>query len=190
MVIVSHNLAALPKLCSSAIHLEAGRVIEMGSAEEVLRRYAGEDPGPVGAAEVTVVDLGEMHLDVERIESAGRFVATCRVALDGPIVDGRLLLRALDIDGNVVGEYPCPSETAQLDRPGELLITARVNWFPLIAGRYRIDAVVEDEGETVASASKHLEVYGDSGSRSARALLAEVRDLAISSQVHWTVDAA
>lgn len=190
VVVVSHNLSMLPDLCSVAMHLEAGRMVELGPAPEVIRRYAGSLPGPVGGAESVEVDLGDLHIDKERVESAGRFVATWRLELDAPMVRGRLLLRAVDVDGVVVGEYPCPPGVDHLDQAGEVRVEATVNWFPLIAGRYRIDAVVEDGGRTVSSVSNVIEVYGDAGSRSARALLAEVRDFAISTQVDWAVSPA
>ena len=47
---VSHNLAAVQKLCETAVLLEAGRIVRQGSASEVVREYLSAREGTAGVA--------------------------------------------------------------------------------------------------------------------------------------------
>ena len=113
---------------------------------------------------------------------------TSRVALASPVRSAQVAVRVISPDGLTVGESPAPDPAALLGRAGSLAIRAQVNWFPLVADRYRIDLVVEAGGVSLSTRSGFVEVAGDEGSRSARALIAAVRDFSIGSQVDWSVE--
>lgn len=48
ILFVSHNMAAVRSLCSRAVILERGRVLEQGSTDAVIQRYAGKEDAAVG----------------------------------------------------------------------------------------------------------------------------------------------
>lgn len=48
ILFVSHNMAAVHNLCSRAIALERGRVVEQGSTDAVIQRYAGKGNASLG----------------------------------------------------------------------------------------------------------------------------------------------
>ena len=87
----------------------------------------------------------------------------------------------------MVGEYPSWPEADRPIDPGPTLVTASVQWFPLVAGQYHLELGVDLREALDPMAASSIEVVGDAGSPAARALIAEMRDHAIRSQVLWEV---
>lgn len=189
VIVVSHNLGLLPRVCRHAVRLDSGRIVERGRTEDLIASYESAEPGEVGAPEPAEVGLGEVVISPGRIHSAEGFVARSVVAVDGPLAEGVLRLRFIDGSGAVIGEYDCPDEVVgpALARTGRLAVTAEVGWFPMRPGRYGIELVVFGRGHSSAVAAGEVEVDGLEGSRALEALLEDIRGHAIGSQVTWAV---
>lgn len=186
IVIVSHNLGILPDLCNLGLHLEAGRVLELGPAREVVEDYIGTEPGAVGAPEPLAIAPGDLDLSPASVASPEGFAVSATFSFDRCLEAGNALLRARASDGATIGEYPCPDP---LPAARELHVEARMNWFPMVADTYDIDLVVREHGGEVAVRTATLQVTGDDGTRAAQALLASFRDHAIAIQVDWSASA-
>lgn len=175
LVVVSHNPWILTQICGSALHLAEGRVAELGPAAQVIGRYEGAAPEPVGAADTSPLALDSLVLEPAQIEPGGGFHARCSLKASAASGATHLLIRAIHPDGTVIGEHTCP-DTLDLAHPDDVAeVDAAVRSFPLTAGMYRIDlvAVRATDEAAVAAATGALEVVGPMASRPTAALLSD-----------------
>lgn len=69
VLFVSHSMQAVQSLCSRAILLESGKVVEIGSTEKVYRKYLGaKKKGKTIFSNFKVVDEGKNNISIKTIE--------------------------------------------------------------------------------------------------------------------------
>ncbi len=181
VLFVSHNMAAIRRLCSRAILLDEGSVSAMGDTEDVVKEYLNS----IQASSGTLRDLGQ-----RRGESAPtRLVATGFRALGadgGPArtacpaefrisyqAPGRLALMRVGLavkDPLGTTIFVCNSAMTRADfveMPPRGEVSCRVDWLPLIPGRYWVDLkLMDDRGHTehvIAAATFAVLDGGESG---------------------------
>ena len=160
VVFVSHDLGAIGRLCSRAIWLDGGAVVDDGQTEDILERYLGAVAGshihtalPEASRSVQVISASVLGDDGEQLRSvrrdhsvtiALRFVSTETV----PGLDVALYL--LTPEGTRVLDEACSDargERESLSRPGEYEVRLTVPPI-LAAGRYIAGVWIGNARET------------------------------------------
>ncbi|MFL5616791.1 MAG: ABC transporter ATP-binding protein [Gemmatimonadaceae bacterium] len=164
VVFVSHNLDAIQRLCPRAVLLDAGRVVDAGRSDDVVRGYLTRQLRRPSPAE---------WLDVSRLRRRGsggaRFEAV-RFTTGEPTLDGhpyplgplelQLEIDALqprsvsslavvirDVGGtNLVNADVAAAEQVVRLEPGRNVVTLRIESLYLNPGEYTVDLWIGDGG--------------------------------------------
>lgn len=143
LVVVSHEAELVRMLCSRAVWLDAGEVVDDGSADEVLDSYLVERrPAPTALLGASTGPLGEIRLLDEagapcRVVHAGGGVAVSirLAALDEP---AQLAVRVMRDDGLMCVDTSTPIP------PGQAGAVLAIDRLDLAPGRYRVDVALHD----------------------------------------------
>ncbi len=161
IVLVSHNLAAIEQLCTTAIWLDRGRMVDQGTANEVVERYnasfAPEATGSFETANVTgdgnvellsyTVTNGDgnlLPLPVTGQDVLINVTVRVREAIQRPASGlsvwspGGALLTSLNTDH--LGQELEPMSA------GEHTVTIRLSNIPYLPGPHRVDFWVSGPG--------------------------------------------
>ena len=177
IVFVSHDAASVERLCTNAILLERGRVVERGPAPDVLlayhRRLADEElpeqEAPRGAIVGPCSILSVRALDADGHESE-RFLEADEVTIEAVIgsetgIRSALLAIGLqDAGGRPVGAQTTDPVDLEPGRPET--IRFRIPSLPLRDGRFVARVVVSNHNNTHALAedtSLELSVFARDG---------------------------
>ena len=171
IVFVSHDQAAVERVCDRALLLDHGRCVEAGLATDVVSAYHrrlvsvstasvahrdGDDRGPCRVHEVRAV-AGDGAIRDRFTEGEPMAIEVWLYADDG-LEDGRVTLGLRDSDGRALGSQSV--EGVRL-RPAELeRLRLHFPGLPLREGRFFVDVVVgTDDGDAeLAFAERALEL--------------------------------
>jgi ABC-type polysaccharide/polyol phosphate transport system ATPase subunit len=171
IVFVSHDQAAVERVCDRALLLDHGRCVEAGPAADVVSAYHrrlvsvstasvahrdGDDRGRCRVHEVRAV-AGDGTIRDRFTEGEPMALEVWLYADDG-LEDGRVTLGLRDSDGRALGSQSV--EHVRL-RPGELeRLRLHFPGLPLREGRFFVDVVVgTDDGDAeLAFAERALEL--------------------------------
>ncbi len=171
IVFVSHDQAAVERVCDRALLLDHGRCVEAGLATDVVSAYHrrlvsvstasvahrdGDDRGPCRVHEVRAV-AGDGAIRDRFTEGEPMALEVWLYADDG-LEDGRVTLGLRDSDGKALGSQSV--EGVRL-RPAELeRLRLHFPGLPLREGRFFVDVVVgTDDGDAeLAFAERALEL--------------------------------
>jgi ABC-2 type transport system ATP-binding protein len=180
MVFVSHNPAAVEQLCDRAILLEHGRVVERGTAEEVVRAYhrrlvarrpavttervVGRSTGSCQIHEVRAV-AGDQSIRDSFMEGEP-FVVEVWLRSETGLRAAQLTIGFRDGGGRPLAAQTTPAVDLQ---PKELqAVRLHLHEPPLRDGRFFVDARVvsqeQDRELAVAESALELTVYGQEAS--------------------------
>ena len=160
VVLVSHNLWVIAQMCTRVLRLEQGRVVDDGTAAQVIERYehaveSGEGHGP---APVRVDSLEVRPRAVSPSERVDMHVLLhCERGLPSATVAFTLLRP----DGHVIAEVPIPVAAEALASPGMWSLQGSIAAVPLTSGRFIVAVAVHDgDGALVSRATDVVEVVG------------------------------
>lgn len=153
-VFVGHNLWVVGQLCDRVIHLDNGRIVEIGDPVEVIESYAGSGSasGQVwGRSGATIEDLRIMPAELQPGEGFDLFgTLVVEKPLPGALVEWALAVGAEGM--GEVGRWELPDLSRQLDQVGEHPIRGRVEALPISADSVHVTlAVTEELGGTPLS---------------------------------------
>jgi ABC-type polysaccharide/polyol phosphate transport system ATPase subunit len=156
---VSHDAAAVERLCERALLLTRGRVEYEGPASEALKRYhrllaAEEAPAEVGAG-LREWGSGEVRIEEVRVEgasgSAGRFtpddplVVRLNVKVEQPVPPPRLSLELRDAGGALLGVSVVDLDTIGWgEAVGERRLRFSTEQLPVADGRFQLGVTLTD----------------------------------------------
>jgi lipopolysaccharide transport system ATP-binding protein len=156
VLFVSHNLAAVEKLCSRALLLKDGRIAADGAPTDVVGTYLGEIEETVGSAYACddAIDarawIQEASLRDERGLESGRFSMSEPIGI-------RMLLRIAEashytmsvqlkeFDGNPVAHFPTDDASFEVPgKPGTYEVQATLPALHLYPGKYVVRLALTD----------------------------------------------
>ena len=160
IVFVSHDAAAVQRLCERAVLLHEGRIEIDGRTHDALARYQAmlaEDPDPgERAAGLREWGSGELRIAGVTLRGAdGRarheflsgepLTIELRVRAERAVPPPRVSLELLDLSGWLVGASACESENLGWDEaPGERVLRFESDPLPLAEGRFKVAAALTD----------------------------------------------
>ena len=152
---VSHDAAAVERLCERAVLLIHGRVEYDGKTEEALKRYhamlaAEESPEELraglrewGSGEVRVTDVRVENAD--GLSAGDPLVVRLRLHVESPVEAPRLSLELRDSGGALLGSSALDLDQVGWDgAPGELGLRFTAARLPLAAGRFQLGITLTD----------------------------------------------
>jgi ABC-2 type transport system ATP-binding protein len=158
---VSHDAAAVERLCERAFLLARGRVEYDGSSSEALKRYhqllaAEESPAEVGAG-LREWGSGEVRVEEVRVEGAsgpaGRFspgdplVVRLRMNVERAVPPPRLSLELRDAGGALLGVSIVDMEEIGWESGvGERRLRFAAEQLPVAEGRFQLGVTLTDRG--------------------------------------------
>ncbi len=168
ILFVSHNMASIATLCSSAILLFKGRVTMVGPVGEVIGGYRALDrrlsgpanPGALfvrdeaetigGAGLVSVMMFDRAGQTVSQVESCGPviFRLVVRSTVDAPTLS--LFIAITDQSGTQLAKFETdPRLTPLTFAPGEFTVDCELTALPLTPGEYRLQIGVAEYGSHI-----------------------------------------
>jgi lipopolysaccharide transport system ATP-binding protein len=156
ILFVSHNMAAIQKLCSSALLFQEGRVSSVGDVRSVVSAYLGGEGQPryradriTGRPQVLSVELvSPVGEPVERPLSTESFALDLEFVLPERLAGTRVGIGMLTVDGMVV--FTSGSEDVDVavpSEPGRYAARVVVPGDVLLAGDYHVAVCLYNEGE-------------------------------------------
>jgi ABC-2 type transport system ATP-binding protein len=170
LVLVSHDLRAIERLCTRALLLDAGRVVEIGRPDRIVRTYHSilsqerssnaRELEPAGGGRCRIVDVRAVDgLGAVRDRLIAGEPAMLEIELDSDngLRGAQVTLSVRDIEGASVG-----SQTATdvwISPEGRSVLRLHFAALPFGEGRFRVDLAVTDAvGETLAEVEDALEL--------------------------------
>ena len=152
---VSHDAAAVERLCERAVLLTHGRVEYDGSTDEALKRYhaklaAEESPEELraglrewGSGEVRVEDVRVENADA--VASGSALVVRLRLLVEAAVEPPRLSLELRDSGGGLLASSALDLEQVGWDgATGERALRFTVDRLPLAEGRFQLGITLTD----------------------------------------------
>jgi lipopolysaccharide transport system ATP-binding protein len=157
VVLVSHNLGMIRKLCTTGVLLEKGRMTQFGSTEEVTNTYRGraEEDQAIRSRFDTVLSGREMNVRVECVEvfgdeqdstpTAGTMLTVrLRVMFRQEVLNPNFIVRIRNVEEQPIvylSTSPiCGITTGKCS--GLVTCTLRLDQIPLTGGKYEISVGV------------------------------------------------
>ena len=164
VLFVSHDMAAVRRLCDRTLWLSGGRLVDDGETSGVLTRYEQTTFQGITArdiAERPELDILDVRLETATGDPIGaaRMHEPCRVAialgLNVPLADVRCSIR-LDVDG-VAACVSFQRERTRLEGPGRFTASVDIPADLLADRQYAVTANVlfEADGETARVKREH-----------------------------------
>jgi homopolymeric O-antigen transport system ATP-binding protein len=152
VLFVSHNIAAVRQLCTSAILLRGGELVLQDSTDSVLARYLsrGADAQPIGGVnehglELTRVALTEAHTGeaTDAPVFSQDYLLTVGIRAHSRVAKAALVIRIHDEMGTLVSSM-CTTEEGvdPFDLDGAFNVSFTVPKLPLYPGKYFISVFV------------------------------------------------
>jgi lipopolysaccharide transport system ATP-binding protein len=185
VLFVSHNMAAVRKLCSRGLLLEDGRVKFHGNVDETIQVYLDNvdrtDEGKrvtladrrdrSGSGRIRVVSVEARSLEGEgskiKTGSAAEFIVGYRASENCPVTRLHVSISVADSQGAnlfvcTTGMYYC--DFRNVAPSGQ--VVCRIKYLPLIPGRYWVSIILKDDqgvADWINKASE-FDVTDDGGS--------------------------
>ncbi len=156
ILFVSHNMAAIQKLCSSALLFREGRIAAHGDVRSVVSAYLGGEGQPryqadklTGRPQLLSVELvSEDGEPIERPLSTEPFALSLEFVLPERVAGTRVGIGMLTVDGIVV--FTSGSEDVEVrvpSEPGRYAATVTVPGDVLLAADYHVAVCLYNDGE-------------------------------------------
>lgn len=153
-VFVGHNLWVVGQLCDRVIHLDNGRIIEVGDPLEVIEHYAGAGASSGQVWGRSGAGIENLRIMPEEIQPGEGFDVFGTLVVEKPL-PGAMVEWALAVGGDgqaEVGRWELPEISQKLDQVGEHPIVGRVEPLPIQTDAVHVTvAVVEELGGTPLS---------------------------------------
>jgi lipopolysaccharide transport system ATP-binding protein len=198
VLFVSHNMAAIQRLCTSALLLDSGRVVHAGDVRSTVAAYlSGGARGGFAAAART----GEAQvLSVELQDPSGAplarpvctepIVCHIRYVLPRTAPDTGLMVTLMTADGTPV--FTTTAEDAELDlssEPGEYDVRVTIPAHSLLAGDFHLSTWLMSSSDVVHALDPALSFALDTGPSQLYARDAQRRGI-VHVPCRWSVLAA
>jgi ABC-type polysaccharide/polyol phosphate transport system ATPase subunit len=165
LLLVSHDLVLVDRLCDRVLHLERGVVVDDGPAHEVLDRYAGEGASSGRTWAGAPAALHGLAVSPSVIAPGDPFSVRAEVevrrALDRLIVDVATRPRLPGVDLAPHTETTAVHSTVEVRAehrgPGRVRVEAEVESLPLSGGVYEcVLSLLDEEGAVPLAEAKVL----------------------------------
>ena len=137
ILLVSHDLTSLERICDKAVLLEKGQVVECGRPEEVIPRYQAL---LLGSGETAAVSGASQRWGSGEVKILDVLLRTER-GIDRPLF-------GISFHGDEVGVLSGPNSRGQLPlttlSAGEGRVEFEIDSLPLLTGTYRLSAAIYD----------------------------------------------
>jgi lipopolysaccharide transport system ATP-binding protein len=158
VLFVSHNMAAVQRLCTTAVLLDKGRLVFRGEPRAAVARYLADEGRVRYVARTSPAD--PHVLEAELVDQAGRplprpvitepIAVRARIRLPHPAPDTRFGIGVLTSDGTALFTSNLDdAELALPAGPGEVTATATIPPHTLLAGEYHVATCVWNAREVV-----------------------------------------
>ena len=143
VILVSHNLAAVQTLCSTALYLHQGRVAGYGEVFDQVKRYNEDSADTESDLPCSLGDqlsLEGLELRPATVESGERLEFSLSISSTSPCEISELsLLVYSDLGTRVAIVDMRQAEPFRLERPAQMLtIDGVIQRLPLVEGHYRL----------------------------------------------------
>lgn len=147
VIFVSHNMAAVRQLCTSALYLQQGELLLAGTAEQVVNRYLNAAPSVasqlgqvsrygLSLAEITLQDLEGMITQAPVFDRDYRLRMVFRA--ESPISDMAVVVRIYDALGTLISSICSPEEGIHPFPIHNMVeVTFNLDRLQLLPGQYR-----------------------------------------------------
>jgi lipopolysaccharide transport system ATP-binding protein len=149
VLFVSHDMGAVQSLCSCAVHLRGGRVVDQGPTATVVAAYLQETAARLQELPQTLtlgpdLELQELRADPCALPSGAETVVAVRLrAVADTVVDGLCLLVCTVRDTRVaVLDLRSAAGPYRLAAGQTLTVSRRVRRLALVEGNYRLGLFV------------------------------------------------
>jgi lipopolysaccharide transport system ATP-binding protein len=173
VLFVSHNMNAVQNLCTFAVHLRGGTVVEQGPTAGVVGRYLEEamdwvHQGPGAMRLREGLYLTELMFDPCVLPSGGRAAVSVGLRAEADVkIDGLCVLIHSRFDVRVaVLDLRVPTGPYRLRAGQTARIEAEVRRIPLVEGEYKIGLFIETGARGVDFPDLGLIKVGPAESRS------------------------
>jgi lipopolysaccharide transport system ATP-binding protein len=152
VLFVSHNMAAIRQLCTSAVYLESGRMIKHGTTDEVLDLYAASSQrtpltNTANASGLALIDVAlfdaSNNVRTESPVFSRDYTLKVHLRADRPLTNASLRLKFFDDSGTKVSSIYSPEEgIAPFTMDGPAHFTFSIPRLSLFPGRYTMSLEV------------------------------------------------
>ncbi len=153
VLFVSHNMAAVRQLCTSAIYLKNGRIVKQGETEEVLDLYNATRERAYVTREANAHGLSFVDLELRDAVTGARteapvfnrdYVMIAHVRVKSPLTHAALNLRVYDEMNNKVTSIGTVEEgLGPITMEADLRVKYRLPRLGLYPGRYTVSLEVD-----------------------------------------------
>ena len=153
VLFVSHNMAAVRQLCTSAVYLKSGRIVKQGKTEEVLDLYNATRERAYVAREANAHGLSFVDLELRDAVTGARteapvfnrdYVMIAHVRVKEALTHAALYLRIYDEMNNKVTSIGTVEEgVGPITMEGDLRVKYRLPRLGLYPGRYTVGLEVD-----------------------------------------------
>ena len=153
VLFVSHNMAAVRQLCTSAIYLKSGRIVRQGNTEEVLDLYNATRERAYVTREANAHGLSFVDLELRDAVTGARteapvfnrdYVMIAHVRVKEALTHAALNLRVYDEMNNKVTSIGTVEEgLGPITMEGDLRVKYRLPRLGLYPGRYTVGLEVD-----------------------------------------------
>ncbi|MDX2217291.1 MAG: ABC transporter ATP-binding protein [Oculatellaceae cyanobacterium bins.114] len=160
VLFVSHNMAAVRQLCTSALLMQRGELVMTGSAEQIVNRYlstAQDESAQLGQVSQYGIELVDMTLQdaegcITRSPIFDRdYTLKLQFHAHSPLSDCGVVVRVHDAVGTLVSSI-CSTEEGIAPFPlkGDRQMMFDLPRMPLFPGQYRVSVFVYRSNDPIA----------------------------------------
>jgi lipopolysaccharide transport system ATP-binding protein len=157
VLFVSHNMAMVRQLCNMAVHLEHGKLKQVGDASSVIDAYLADanprdvSPGRIGTealwAELRIVEAGS-EIVSGHLKFGGDYDFVLRLGANQPFHRGVVRIQVFDQEGGLISSLESLAEGVdQFDIVGTIDVVFKVRSLGLLPGTYSAGAALFAWGE-------------------------------------------
>jgi lipopolysaccharide transport system ATP-binding protein len=157
VLFVSHNMAMVRQLCNMAVHLEHGKLKQVGEASSVIDAYLADanprdvSPERIGTealwAELRIVEAGS-EIVSGHLKFGGDYDFVLRLGANQPFHRGVVRIQVFDQEGGLISSLESLAEGVdQFDIVGTIDVVFKVRSLGLLPGTYSAGAALFAWGE-------------------------------------------
>jgi ABC-type polysaccharide/polyol phosphate transport system ATPase subunit len=164
IMFVSHNMRAVPTLCSRSILLENGRVVAVGDSSDVITAYRARGHSTTQRATGKAARIDSVVIDRPSIRPGDPLEAEIRMELEESIPEPRVLMRVGLASGGTEAGFSTMGSGIDLPRRGPCRLVCRIPSLPLQPGLWALRVAVvsgPDPGRIEAEHELRFDVDGD-----------------------------
>jgi lipopolysaccharide transport system ATP-binding protein len=163
ILLVSHNLTQIQELCTRALHLEAGLIVDSGPPDAVVQRYLGASSSASSSGDTGPTRIDRFAVLPSSIEPRATIELTAKLSVAPASTATRFGVSITTVDGLVCTGLDVPIDG--IADGGQWEVAVHLSDLALAPGRYRVWAsIVEDRpGSPIVHSqlSQELAVVGE-----------------------------